>query len=749
MRRIKGSRMAVPLAAAIVLSLLAPPPARAYYDKVHRMIALRALELIEREYGRDGVYAELLRFRGQILEGAVAEDYGDVDGNERAMRHYYDPDSSRPKKGVPYYGWYRLWQLKGAKVTPPPGGFYDGALDWARDGAGTRDLKNWAGAIRSYGASLVECEEAYLRLGHVVHLLGDMTVLDHVMNVPHPGSYRKDYAETRYGFEGFCEDFLDTYAHLLEGKSIARFSSFDDYFNRLARLTKAVSKKWGMTAPLGLKGVGIPVPGGQSVTVNDLGRMDINFLMTIDIPWEPDIDVATEGTTYTEYAVECLNHAIEYCAGMMLDFCDIVRRPLYVERVSISGQRGGLYLAVWEDTVRRDPDGIPQVASRELIIEESSALDNLSPITVKFEFGANRLRTDDVVDPASVRVRISGSNGQVIQTPPTRLGGGRGGTDRSVWQVTFMPELPPRISEVEYRLEIAASDKAPRRGRPSGGTPLDSDPGTAYYVGPKPPYSSTGYEPGADTRHTFKVVRGSRSMIATPAYILVRPSDEEENAGELVIATVPEQGDMTIKGPFDSTVELYKVLCPFLDELRQKRFKIGEMRVTVPREYLEKCEIPGFGADVDWKKGVDPGQKLRTDPPPAAPPAPAPKPAPPPPAPKPSPAAGAGLAAPRTLADVPAVIKKMGFEIRKTGGCRQGTCYSVIVDNAAVASSYGFSSGADRLFGETFGGETTYDAVFWGELRDGEVTVWVDWLEKSYTPKERSFPPFVRLFDPD
>ena len=73
---------------------------------------------------------------------------------------------------------------------------YPSALEWARNGAGSKDLRNWEGAIEAYNYTASSRVEAYWRLGHVVHLLADMAEPDHASNVPHAASgfyYPKDF----------------------------------------------------------------------------------------------------------------------------------------------------------------------------------------------------------------------------------------------------------------------------------------------------------------------------------------------------------------------------------------------------------------------------------------------------------------------------------------------------------------------------------------------------------------------------
>jgi hypothetical protein len=170
--------------------------ASAYNWKTHALSAKLAAELVKRLDAAAKRYAEIYdpTIILQLGKGAWEEDFGNVDGNNRAFRHYYDPDSTAKTKGVPYYRHYQLWKYaeKGTEVTPPPGWKYPGALEWARDGAvdnwSSANPFNWEGAIRAYDYTHSSRSEAYYRLGHVIHLLTDMAEPDHALNIPHAGS---------------------------------------------------------------------------------------------------------------------------------------------------------------------------------------------------------------------------------------------------------------------------------------------------------------------------------------------------------------------------------------------------------------------------------------------------------------------------------------------------------------------------------------------------------------------------------
>jgi hypothetical protein len=171
-------------------------PGRAYYEKVHSLAAKLALQLLEKSDRNRLLYREVYSpaHMRAIGMGAWMEDYGVVRGIDRSFRHYYDPDAKGPRKGVPYYLYYHFWRIEGAAVKKPKHGVYEGALEWARRGtdrSGRWSIENpfnWEGAIRAYDYTSSSRLEAYRRLGHVIHLLVDMSEPDHAGNVPHGGS---------------------------------------------------------------------------------------------------------------------------------------------------------------------------------------------------------------------------------------------------------------------------------------------------------------------------------------------------------------------------------------------------------------------------------------------------------------------------------------------------------------------------------------------------------------------------------
>ena len=174
--------------------LLLPTASLAWYPKTHAWLLAQAIELVKMS-DHDGMYKELTTavFRMQLGRGAWREDFDPPVGDiSRAMRHYYDPETPGPVKGIPYYEYFVVWPLldKNEKSARPSGSRYDGAERWALDGGGSEaNPFTWGRAIAAYGhGSLKAREEAYYRLGHVVHLLADMSEVDHATNTVHPAS---------------------------------------------------------------------------------------------------------------------------------------------------------------------------------------------------------------------------------------------------------------------------------------------------------------------------------------------------------------------------------------------------------------------------------------------------------------------------------------------------------------------------------------------------------------------------------
>ena len=139
-----------------VFLIIITPSTNGWYEKMHSLAAKVAIRFIEEsERGvNPPLYKELYQFKfnREIGRGAWREDWDPpIDGNDRALRHFYDPDGSGPAKGLQFQSYFYAWgPILDGEVTKPGSGYYKSALEWARDGAGSSSPFHWKGAIEAY-----------------------------------------------------------------------------------------------------------------------------------------------------------------------------------------------------------------------------------------------------------------------------------------------------------------------------------------------------------------------------------------------------------------------------------------------------------------------------------------------------------------------------------------------------------------------------------------------------------------------
>jgi len=506
-------------AAAILAIALGAGRAGAWSAEKTHPKATRATAALLKRIVKGGSYTEVYdpAFVEAMERGAHDEDYSSVDGNSRSFRHFYDPDAKGKSSGLRYQNYFRVWYFvdlgklhlqavtgsdfgyAGIEVAPPKGGYYADALEWARNGAGTGDLLNWAGALRAYGYSRDSRREAYYRLGHVLHLLQDMSEPDHVFCYPHPGStYRTPpilagvqpgSGPVKYGFEGLVEQYIDVLS--FPARKALRRSTLDACFDDMAHVSKqAVKGKF--TLPLGIDTI-----------VVDYFDEHLGKVRKYDIPLLPAIDDSDpkERNRYLALAQDLITHAIELGAGLVEQFHEIVSPPPFVRGVRIvqaAGGRGptGSYEKRWRDLWTQGGGKLKRLARRCLdaktLVDETFSDGRECACTI--EFGPENA----TVDPASVKVR---ANWQLIEGKMT---GPR------TWKGRFTPLLPEGASDDLLVLEVQARDRAshfPRKGLPEQGYSLDPDPGRpARLAMDQPPYGWRNYRPGTDRNHRIRLV---------------------------------------------------------------------------------------------------------------------------------------------------------------------------------------------------------------------------------------------------
>lgn len=509
---------------------------QAYESKTHGKNTQQAIELIKKtDTGR--LYRELYDqgYARQMVAGSEAGDFGNVAGNNRSFRHYYDPDATTAKKGVKYFDYYQLWDhfdvikniqwepqqkwIENLEVTSPPGGYYDDALEWARNSAGLGDMMNWEGALRAYDYTTDSRAQAYRRLGYVSHLVADMAQPDHVFNYPHPGSsYRWPPDEANrlsndlyFGFEALIENYINVID--FPGKEVKKLGSLDEHFNEMVKITKKTAPPSRYALPLGLETQSFSfdmykIPGLIEGGGPKDGTLMTRMFEAKDVAIMPaiDDDKPADRNKYLNLAKELLSQATEFNAGTLELFYDITNQPPYVEDVKITQDGEQIYHSWWEDTyenIRELLAGVPSAAMYKKVSSRHLQKNNYSIMSdkeaqIRITFGSGEDAAQEI-DPASVTVKVGD-----MEVPGALV-------EPRVWEGSFTYIFSDKETKKELPVQIYARDihnHFPRPGLPAKGYELDTNPYTpAVLSGYQPPYPWKGYEPGTDTNLTITVER--------------------------------------------------------------------------------------------------------------------------------------------------------------------------------------------------------------------------------------------------
>lgn len=574
MRKLRAPRAV--RAVSLLALLVAPLLLFSYYEEVHKLAAELALRLLEKsDSGR--LYAEVYSpaNRARLVAGAWMEDFGAVDGNERSFRHYYEPTTGL---GCPYLTYFPVWEeLDGASVAYR-GRNYPSALEWARDGAGTQDLRNWKGAIKAYDYTPSARAEAYFRLGHVVHLLADMAEPDHATNTVHAASgyaYPRDLnlilafikgkvdplpgfwveksvlersmayfaarGVERLGFEGFIEErHAVLFPSLPQVKSNKRLT-LDGYFRTMAELSQGAIRDKGFPVPIGVRKHPYATEADQAA----LGALGANYSFFPSI----DFEDAAESARYLGLARELLTSATRLNAGLLEFFYDIVNPPPYVRSVRIGQGGRPVYHAFWKD-IKHTVEGVHPN-------ENAKAADMLGKKGFDHKYRYETVSRRELVgqpdegapageaklEPgvaAEIRVEF-GPEPAGFDAPPERMesasvfiGGhavpGRLVDNGTAWVGRFTPVLEDGEDVRELQIEIHGRDARahiPLRGRlalpdlkdltSDRGFLLDSEPDSPAKTSSEnlSAYHVASYQPGPD--RNFRVAVGRASPREKPA----------------------------------------------------------------------------------------------------------------------------------------------------------------------------------------------------------------------------------------
>lgn len=509
-----------------------PPAVYAYEEPVHEEFNEAAAHLVE-HYDTNDKYEEvyLAAHITQLRRGATNEDrqyasYVPTNCNDgRFMRHFYQPGQAQGAgNGLPPPGW-------GARCTD--------AVTWARSSAGdpnagaAGDL-TWTGALDRYDYTDAAKEQAYLRVGHVAHLIGDMAQPDHVHVHPHPNQAYEPWATANFSPPSSgsmtiptginrMEDFLITmatityHASTFQGGTLAENATTPiSPASELAQMfnVRWVDHTWPADNTWELRNIGSTVLIGD--WDNDYGRgyVQNEWWETIQETGGglyPAGWYTLEGNVFGNavprfykgaantralnqiYLTTLAPRAIERIAGMYQHFHDIANHPPYVYKVTVTQAGNCIYEKHWENQVSNN-----EVNSRTLEDEcstpEAERWVNAEDgaVQIKIEFGDNQGAIEEQVQ--NVEVRIAG------QTISGQLDG-----DKKVWTGTFTPSSDGSM-DGEQAIEILAKDTDNHfTARNFPGDQLDADPASPAKAGQAEPYNWQGYQTGPDRSHKIKI----------------------------------------------------------------------------------------------------------------------------------------------------------------------------------------------------------------------------------------------------
>lgn len=472
----------------------------------------------------------------------------------RFMQHFYHPYTPQGSENG----------LLPPSYTVGDGRCFD-AVTWARssavnskgedttapDSRGKKGDLTWIGAIESYDYTTQSKRDAYQRLGHVAHLVGDMAQPDHVHLEPHP------HIEPEGEYETWVEENWGLIQPDINQLSPVHYENMEDYLKELAKITYDFSsfeggqlfrdesrpidensifakmfvvgyvdggidvQSWGLSnyfngsALGGYNGVYSVYRSGQGfwetkqeTTVNNVspGYYYVEDILGA-IPQEFPKGVRNIGNRHLGqfYTKKLLPLAVTHIAGLYQHYYDIVNQPPYVYRVTVSQVGQCLYGAYWED--QKTPEN--QIGSRILMpsCNTPSFIDkSKGTVEIRVEFGSLETGTAKRIQANSIAVAFMDENGGICAVTTGILD-----DSESVWTGTFDPTSASScVVDGELKIQITAKDRHNHyTGRTPLGDELDQSPNTpaktviinaAEKQAPLQ-YGWTTYEPGADINH--------------------------------------------------------------------------------------------------------------------------------------------------------------------------------------------------------------------------------------------------------
>ncbi len=303
-----------------ILLLLSPRFAEAYSVSTHAYLTNETLSLSARSSGNllseeDKLY---------IVDGAIHED-----DMPRYLNHFYDPVYKRgltedgaidPLYHLGSYGTSKDWAVNGSRQA---GVVYAGFKVLASlfapisEGSNATDTDfTWQAGIRAYTRG--DRVKAMAVLGHMLHLIQDLTVPEHARNESHAfGSIYEDWA-SQYDLSHPDKNLHDS----LKSKQIVLKNNLGDYFDEVAMYT---NNNFYSPKTIGIQsGYSLPQPNTYELIQNRLYAIgnEGNYLLLKSAHSDLAID-SKNGVTLKDDKVlnDYWNHlapkAVEYGAGVI------------------------------------------------------------------------------------------------------------------------------------------------------------------------------------------------------------------------------------------------------------------------------------------------------------------------------------------------------------------------------------------------------------------------------------------------
>ena len=221
---------ALPIAVALLISVTLelsanPQPEPKYASSVHPEIVEEAMN-----YYKNGDGALFTEISGTDIANMKTGSYDEDRLYLRSYHHFYD----------------RAHNL-GLTIGDTS---YVSAKDWAFNQysnipGGVHTWRTAIDNIQGIGNGTGSREKAFIDLGHVLHLIQDMTVPAHARNSVHITDFYEDWTPKYFAGkyyvdpEGYLRDAGAGYDHMLSGTSPpGRFASLEEYFDALSSFSQ-------------------------------------------------------------------------------------------------------------------------------------------------------------------------------------------------------------------------------------------------------------------------------------------------------------------------------------------------------------------------------------------------------------------------------------------------------------------------------------------------------------------------------